>query len=60
MWPGSAMKAERISRPSSVRIGIAWTFGLVVESRPVAATVWLNVVWSRASSGEISSGSGPR
>ena len=29
------MNADRISRPSPVRIGIAWRFGLVVESRPV-------------------------
>src|SRR5918912_1214530 len=32
--PGSATKAERISRPSSVRIGIACRFGFEVESRP--------------------------
>ena len=25
------MNAERISRPRSVRIGIAWRFGFVVE-----------------------------
>jgi hypothetical protein len=45
---------------SSVRIGIACRFGLVVESRPVEATAWLKVVCSRPSSGEISSGSGSR
>ena len=42
------MNAERISRPRSVRIGIDCRFGSDVESRPVAATVWLNVVCSRA------------
>ena len=50
MCPGSATKAERISRPSSVRIGIACRFGLVVERRPVAATAWLMVVCRRPSS----------
>ena len=55
-----ATKAERISLPSSVRIGIAWRFGFVVESRPVDATVWLKVVCRRASSSEMSEGSGPR
>ena len=41
------MNALRISRPSSVRTGIAWRFGSEVESRPVAATVWLKVVCRR-------------
>ena len=54
------MNAERISRPRSVRIGIDCRFGSDVESRPVAATVWLNVVCSRPSDSEISDGSGPR
>ena len=57
--PCSATNAERISRPSSVRIGIDWRFGFVVESRPVAATVWLKVVCRRPSS-PISDGSGTR
>src|SRR3972149_9409473 len=57
--PASATNALLISRPSSVRIGIAWRFGFEVESRPVAATVWLNVVWRRPSSGEIWLGGGP-
>ncbi len=54
------MNAERISRPSSVRIGIACRFGFVVDSLPVTAAVWLIVVCSRPSSGEIRLGSGPR
>ena len=54
------MKAERISRPRSVRIGIDCRFGLVVDSRPVEATVWLIVVCRRPVSSEISAGSGPR
>ena len=58
--PSSATNAERISRPSSVRIGIAWRFGFEVDSRPVAATAWLKVVWSRPSCSEISEGSGTR
>ena len=36
-------------RPSSVRIGMFCRLGSVVESRPVAAIVWLNVVWIRPS-----------
>ncbi len=39
------MKARRISRPSSVRIGIFCRFGFVDDIRPVAVAVWLNVVW---------------
>jgi hypothetical protein len=39
----------RIRRPSSVRIGMFWRFGSVLESRPVAAISWLNVVWIRPS-----------
>ena len=34
-------------RPSSVRTGMFWTFGLLDDSRPVAATSWLNEVWMR-------------
>ena len=56
--PDSATNALLISRPSSVRIGIAWRFGFVVESRPVAATSWLKCVCRRPSSGEIRLGSG--
>ena len=38
-----------MARPSSVRTGMFWRFGSVEDSRPVAATVWLNVVWIRPS-----------
>ena len=34
--------AERISRPSSVRIGMFCKFGSLELKRPVAATTWLN------------------
>ena len=54
------MNAERISRPRSVRIGIDWRFGFVVDSRPVAATAWLNVVCRRPSAESINDGSGTR
>ncbi len=33
--PGRAMKARRIFRPSSVRIGMFCRFGSAEESRPV-------------------------
>ena len=46
--PGRGTNAARISRPSSVRIGMFCRFGFDDESRPVAAPVWLNVVCSRA------------
>ena len=58
--PSAATNAERMRRPSSVRTGIDWRLGLVVERRPVAATAWLIVVWSRPSAGSISVGSGSR
>jgi hypothetical protein len=45
--------------PELRRIGIACRFGLDVDRRPVAATCWLMVVWSRPSS-PMSVGSGPR
>jgi hypothetical protein len=51
------MNARRICRPSSDRIGMFWRFGLDDESLPVAATVWLNEVWSRPSFGSTSLGS---
>ena len=41
--------ASRIRRPASVRIGMFCRFGSVDDSRPVAAMVWLNVVWMRPS-----------
>ena len=37
-------------RPSSVRTGMFCRFGSVDDSRPVAATVCMNVVWMRPSS----------
>ena len=45
------MKARRISRPSSVRIGMFCRFGSLLLSRPVAATAWLKHVWTRPVSG---------
>ena len=36
-------------RPSSVRTGMFCRFGSVDDSRPVAAMVWLKVVWMRPS-----------
>jgi hypothetical protein len=34
-----------------------WRFGSDEERRPVEATAWWNVVWSRPSCSEISDGS---
>ena len=51
------MKAARISRPSSVRIGMFCRFGFVEESRPVAVPVWLKVVCRRPVAGLSSAGS---
>ena len=45
-WPGSAVNAARISRPSSVRMGMFCRLGLVDDSRPVAVPVWSKVVCS--------------
>ena len=47
--PGT--KAERISRPSSVRTGMFCRFGSLELSRPVAVTTWLNEAWTRPVSG---------
>ena len=41
------MKAARISRPNSVRMGMFCKLGLLEERRPVAAPVGLKVVWTR-------------
>ena len=49
--PSRGTKPRRMSRPSSRRIGMFWRFGSLDDSRPVAATVWLNDVWSRPSRG---------
>ena len=51
------MKPRRMSRPSSRRIGMFWRFGSLDDSRPVAATVWLNDVCSRPVCGFTSAGS---
>ncbi len=42
---------RRISRPSSVRIGMFCRFGSELLRRPVAATAWLKQVCTRPSSG---------
>ena len=39
--PGRGTKVARISRPSSVRIGMFCKFGSLELSRPVAVPVWL-------------------
>ena len=41
------MNAERISRPSSVRMGMFCRLGSLELSRPVAATTWLNDACTR-------------
>src|SRR2546427_798048 len=51
------MNAARISRPSSVRIGMFCRFGFDDDSRPVAAPAWLKLVWMRPERTSISSGS---
>src|ERR1044072_8596486 len=45
--PSPTTKPRRIARPSSVRTGMFCRLGSVDDSRPVAATVWLKVVWVR-------------
>ena len=51
------MKARRISRPISVRIGMFCRLGSLLLRRPVAATAWLNWVCTRPVSGLTSVGS---
>ena len=51
------MNARRISRPSSVRIGMFCRFGSLLLKRPVAATAWLNDVCTRPVCGLTSCGS---
>ena len=46
--PGSAINAARISRPSSVRMGMFCRLGFTDDSRPVADPAMLNVVCSRS------------
>ena len=52
----AATKAERISRPSSVRMGMFCRLGSLELRRPVAATTWLNEAWTRPVFGWISVG----
>ena len=47
------MKPSRMRRPVSVRIGMFCRFGSVDDSRPVAAIIWLNVVWMRPAASAI-------
>ena len=47
----AGMKAARISRPSSVRMGMFCRLGFEEERRPVAAPVWLKVVCRRPVAG---------
>src|SRR3989304_3843398 len=48
--------ARRMERPISVRMGMFWRFGSLLESLPVAVTVWLRDVWSLPVFGLIISG----
>ncbi len=57
MDPSDETKPRRISRPNVVRIGMFWRLGSEEESRPVAATAWLKVVWMRFVAGLTSAGS---
>ena len=50
------MKAARISRPSSVRMGMFCRLGLEEESLPVAAPVWLKLVCRRPVRRSMSAG----
>ena len=51
------MKARRISRPSSLRIGMFWRLGSELLRRPVAAIAWLKLVCTRPVSGCTINGS---
>ena len=55
--PSAGMNARRICWPRSVRDGMFCKFGSLELSRPVAATVWLNDVWTRPVCGFTSAGS---
>ena len=55
------MKQLRILRPSSVRIGMFWRFGLVLDSRPGGGRGLVEGrVQPARSLGEISAGSASR
>jgi hypothetical protein len=45
--PGAGMNPARISSPRGVRTGMFWRFGSDELRRPVAAPVWLKLVWMR-------------
>jgi hypothetical protein len=49
-YSGPTTNVSRIRRPAAVRIGTFCRLGSVDDSRPVAAIVWLYVVWMRPSS----------
>ena len=53
LCPGSATKASRILRPTSVRIGMFCRLGSFDDSRPVCAPVSEKLVWTRPVSGLI-------
>ena len=48
-YPAPTTNASRIRRPAGVRTGMFCRFGSVLDNLPVAATIWLNVVWTRCS-----------
>src|SRR4029453_9671977 len=54
--PRSATNAPRISRPSSVRIGMFWRLGSLLLNLPVAATAWLKQVGTGPAAGFPSGG----
>ena len=49
--PAAGMKAARMRRPSSPRMGMFCRLGSLELSRPVAAPVWLKMVCTRPVSG---------
>src|SRR5215210_3890593 len=53
MFPGSATKQARISLPCSVRIGMFWRFGSVLDRRPVAAAVVADQLWEGIEVGRL-------
>ena len=48
LLPVSAMKAVRILRPASVRIGMFCRLGSVEASRPVEVEAIAKLVWTRS------------
>ena len=47
MAPAAAMKAVRMRRPASVRIGMFWRLGSDDDSRPVEVAASAYWVWMR-------------